>query len=70
MNFPMEKPLFQFLYWLVNTAGNGGIAVGILALAIFTSVFLTLRWITADPDQSKADRFAYPTPALHRHHDR
>ena len=65
MNFPMQEPFFQFIYWLINTAGVGGIAVGILALTIFVSVFLMLRWITAKSQTSEADRYAYPTPALH-----
>ena len=31
MNFPMDYPIFQFFYWLVNTPGLGGIVVGFLA---------------------------------------
>jgi len=69
MNFPMEKPIFQFLYWLVNNPGNGGVAVGLLTLFVVLAVALTLRWIvTADRDADiAADEavYAYPTPALH-----
>ena len=65
MNFPMDKPIFQFLYLLVNTPGNGGIAVGILALLIIFLVFLGLRWVAAG-SRSGEESYSYPTPALHQ----
>lgn len=45
MNFPLEQPLFQFFYWVVNTPGVGAGVVGLLVLAALTSFGLTLRWI-------------------------
>lgn len=66
MNFP-ENTLTQFLYWLINTPGLGGVAVGLLAASIFTAVGLTLRWIAAAGKLSETETYAYPTPALHRH---
>lgn len=47
MNFPLEQPLFQFFYWLVNTPGMGAGVVGLVvgtALVLFAA---TLRWIHA-----------------------
>lgn len=70
MNFPMDKPLFQFLYWLVNNPGNGGVAVGLLALFVIVAVVLTLRWIAAGARTAdREEQYAYPTPALHGHHE-
>ena len=63
MNFP-ESPFLSFLYWLLNTPGIGGIIVGLLALAMLTSIGLTLRWIKRGADVDEAEAYAYPTPAL------
>jgi len=61
MNFPMDLPLFRFLYWLVNTAGVGSAVVGLIATVVITGYGLTLRWIAAG---AKADeRATYPYPA-------
>jgi hypothetical protein len=65
MNFPMENPIFQFLYWLVNTPGNGGIAVGLLAFFVIGSVALALRWVATGANVDERETYAYPTPALH-----
>lgn len=67
MNFPMEKEIFQFLYWLMNTPGLGGIAVVIVvggALAIYTRA---LFFIAGGAKANEVDTYVYPTPALHRH---
>ena len=45
MNFPMDYPFFQFVYWLLNTPGLGGIAVSLLAGAILLTFAKTLLWI-------------------------
>lgn len=50
MNFPLEQPIFQFFYWLVNTPGMGAV---IIALVVGTAILLfiaTLRWIHAARD--------------------
>ena len=63
MNFP-ETPFFEWLYWLLNTPGLGGIIVGLLALFILVMVFFTLRWIARGADADEKSEYAYPTPAL------
>lgn len=68
MNFP-DTLLINFLYWLINTPGIGGIAVGLLAISITTAVALVLRWISQGANvEDEPETYAYPTPALH-HHD-
>lgn len=64
MNFPMEYPIFQFFYWLVNTAGLGGIFVLIAGAGSLLSYAFILRWI-ARPDKNEIELYSYPTPALH-----
>ena len=67
MNFPMEKPIFQFLFWLMNTPGLGGIVVSLVvggALAIYAR---GLFFIAAGAKANEADTYVYPTPTLHRH---
>ena len=65
MNFPMDSPVFQFFYWLVNTAGLGGIAVSLVGGGSVLAYFLTLRWIRRGGEADDAETYAYPTPALH-----
>ncbi len=62
MNFPLEQPLFQFFYWLVNTAGVGAAVVGLLVGAAVTTFALTLRWIASAKDSSQE---SYPYPPQH-----
>ncbi len=59
MNFPMEKPLFQFFYWLVNTPGIGSVVIGLLVGATVTVCFLTLRWIISAKNESE-ERLQFP----------
>ena len=67
MNFPLQYPIFQFFYWLVDTAGLGGIVIGLIGGG-FTLIYgLTVYWISRGGN-SDADTFAYPTPALHGEH--
>lgn len=64
MNFPMEYPIFQFFYWLVNTAGIGGVFVMIAGAGSLLTYTMILRWIIrSDPDDYET--YSYPTPALH-----
>ena len=62
MNFPMDQPLFQFFYWLVNTPGIGSAVIGLLVGAAVTIFVLTLRWITSAKSESEE---ALPFPPLH-----
>ena len=66
MNFP-ETPLTELLYTFINTPGIGGIIVGILALIIGVSIFLTLRWVARGNAVEETEAYAYPTTALHHH---
>jgi hypothetical protein len=67
MNFPMQYPLFQFFYWLVNTPGVGGVTVALVGGGSLLTYALTLRWIHAGSQAKESDTYAYPTPALHEH---
>ena len=67
MNFPMEYPLFRFLYWLINTPGVGGIAAILLGLGSTLSAFLTLRWIRQGAEVAELETYTYPTPTLLGH---
>jgi hypothetical protein len=59
MNFPLEQPLFQFFYWLVNTPGVGAAVVGLLVGTAVLTFALTLRWIVSAKD---AQQESYPYP--------
>jgi hypothetical protein len=59
MNFPLEQPLFQFFYWLVDTPGVGA---GIVALLIGCAILvfsITLRWIFS---AKSAEEETHPYP--------
>ncbi len=66
MNFP-DTPLIEFLYWLINSPGNGGVAVAALGIGIVTSVGLVLRWVSQGGQEEGETTYAYPTTALHKH---
>lgn len=68
MNFPLEYPIFQFFFWLVNTAGVGGIFSILVGAGSLISYSLILRWITKEDPSDGQETYTYPTPALH-HHD-
>jgi len=67
LNFPLENPIFQFLYWLVNTAGLGGLVVGLIAVISVGAYGSALRWIARGAQAEEPETYAYPTPALHDH---
>lgn len=67
MNFPLEYPIFRFLYWLINTAGLGGIVALILGLGSSLSALLTLRWIRRGAEANEPETYTYPTPTLLGH---
>lgn len=62
MNFPMDEPLFQFFYWLVNTPGIGAVVIGLLVGAAVTVFILTLRWITSAKSEGGE---SLPYPPMH-----
>ncbi len=62
MNFPLEEPLFQFFYWLVNTPGVGAAVVGLLIGSAVASFGLTLRWIAS---AKNTDAESHPYPPQH-----
>ena len=66
MNFP-DSPLFHALYWLLNNAGNGGVAVGIIVTLAIVSYGLTLRWIVRGGETDEEETYSYPTKSLLGH---
>jgi len=66
MNFP-DSPLFHALYWLINAAGNGGVAVGIIATISIVSYVLTIRWIIQGGSVDEEETYSYPTETLLGH---
>jgi hypothetical protein len=64
MNFPLEYPVYQIFYWLVNTHGVGSAFAGLAAVGSLLGYFLTLRHIRAAKDDP-GETYSYPTPALH-----
>jgi hypothetical protein len=67
MNFPQDNPIFQFLYWLVNTPGLGGVAVVAIVATALGSFAAGLRWVVRGGQADEAITYAYPTSALHDH---
>lgn len=67
MNFPLEYPLFEFLYWMINTAGLGGLIAIVLGGGSLTAYLLTLRWVKRGAEAEEVQTYAYPTPALLDH---
>lgn len=64
MNFPMEYPIFQLFYWLVNTTGLGGIVVAAVGGGSVLIYALTLRWIRNGAGVDERETYAHPTPTL------
>jgi hypothetical protein len=70
MHFPMDNPLFQFLYFLVDTPGLGGIVVAMVGGGSITAYFFVLRWIRNGAQADETETYTYPTPTLtHSEHD-
>lgn len=67
MNFPMEYPLFRWLYWLINSVGVGGLTALILGIGSALAYLLTLRWIKEGAEADEFETYTYPTPALLGH---
>lgn len=67
MNFPMDSPLMQFLYWLVNIPGHGGVLVALIAGGTVLTYTLTFYWIRQGREADEEEVYVYPTSALHTH---
>ncbi len=65
MGFPLQYPIFQFFYWLVNTAGVGGIFVVALMGSIGLVYGRVLGWINGGGQAKEKETYTYPTAALH-----
>ncbi len=65
MNFPQDSPLFQSLYWLVNTPGLGGTLVVALIATALGSCVAALHWVVRGGQADDPVTYAYPTSALH-----
>ncbi len=64
MGFPIQYPIFQFLYWLVNTTSVGGVFVGILVTGMLLAYIRTLGWIRGRERSGEPEGLPYP-PAVH-----
>jgi hypothetical protein len=60
MNFPLQYPIFQFFYWLVNTPGVGGAIVILTGGVCTTGAFFLLRWISLAAKSSEAETNSFP----------
>lgn len=69
MNFPMEYPVFRFLYWLINTAGIGGLSIMLLVGGLLTTGLLVLRWVVRGAHADEPEQYTFPTPSLLDHED-
>ena len=70
MNFPVEQyPFLEGIYWFINTAGLGGIVVGIIAGGTLTAYLAAALWIRDGGFADETDEYTYPTPALHEEHE-
>ncbi len=68
MNFPLDLPVFRFLFWLVDTAGLGGLIALLIGGGSVAAYALVLRWISRAGQAEEKEVYLFPTPALH-HHD-
>lgn len=69
MNFPLNYPFFQLLYWLVDTVGVGGAVVFLVSGGSVLAYGLTLYWIHRGGQDDDPETYTYPTPTLLGHHD-
>jgi hypothetical protein len=66
MNFPMGLPFFQFLYWLVNSPGIGGVLLVLLTGGVVFAFVQVLHWVSQGGQAKENETYSYPTPALHQ----
>lgn len=69
MNFPLQYPIFQFFYWLVNTPGVGGAIVVLIGGACTAGAFFILRWISVAAKSNEREMYFFPNPSFHEEHD-
>ncbi len=67
MNFPMDNPFFQFVFWVLNSPGVGGIAVGLIVLISVSIYTSTIVWIARGAQANKPEIYTYPTSTLLEH---
>ena len=67
MNFPMELPVFRFIYWLLNTPGIGGLVVVLFIGGLVTTYLMVLRWVVMGARADESDQYPYPTSTLIGH---
>jgi hypothetical protein len=67
MNFPLDNPIFQFFFWLVDTPGVASLVVGLIIVVSVSAAGSALRWIALGSQADEPETYAYPTPALHNH---
>lgn len=67
MRFPLDNPIFQFFFWLVNTPGLGGLFVSLIVIIWVVAAGSALRWIARGAEADETETYSYPTPALHVH---
>lgn len=67
MTLPPDTPVLRFIFWLVNTPGLGGLAVGAIVAGALASFAAGLRWIARGAAAPEASAYPYPTSALHEH---
>jgi hypothetical protein len=67
MHFPLDNPIFQFFFRLVDAPGVGSLAVGLIVIIWVIAAGSALRWIAQGALADEPEEYAYPTPALHEH---
>ncbi len=70
MNFPIENPIFQFFYRLVDTPGIGGIVVGLIIVSSLLIYAGAIAFIARGADADEVETYAYPTTSLEHHAQR
>ena len=69
MNFPLQYPIFQFFYWLVNTPGVGGLIVVLIGGVCTAGAFFMLRWIALAGKKDESETHPFPSPSFHADRD-
>jgi len=69
MNFPLDNPLFQLFYWLIDTAGIGGIAAILVGVGSVSMYAITFYWIYLGSKEDDPDTYSFPTTALFHDHE-
>ena len=67
MNFPLDNPLFRFLYWLINTPTIGGVVALLILGSLITTFVFALIWVVNGAKADEPDSYAFPTTTLIGH---